>query len=107
VGVPAVRVVQGGTNYFLNPLDVFENLIIPEPKHLKTFTFEPARSFCASLDLFGMLTTIKFDDYPRREADEIDDIFADRRLPAQFEAINSLISQFIPKMFFSFCQVGT
>jgi hypothetical protein len=54
-----------------------------------------------------MLTTIKFDDYPRREADEIDDIFADRRLPAQFEAINSLISQFIPKMFFSFCQVGT
>lgn len=107
MGVPVVGIFQGGPNYFLNPLDVFENLVIPEPKHLKTFTFEPPRSFCILLDLFGMLTTIKFDDYPCREADEIDDVFADRRLPAKFEAINSLISQLMPKMFFGFCQVGT
>ncbi len=106
MGVPSVCVIQGGTNGFFNALDVFENLVVPEAKHLEFLTFKPTGPLRVLLGSVGMLATIEFDDQTCREADEIDDIFAYGRLPAKLETIHSLIAQLVPEAFFGFRQVG-
>ena len=107
MGVPAARVIQGGTNDFFNALDIFENLVVPDAKHLEFLTFKPTGALLVLLGSVGMLPAIEFDDQTCREADEIDDIIAYGRLPAKLETINSLIAQPVPQTFFGFCQVGT
>lgn len=99
MGVNSVRVFQCQPDYLLDPFNVFEDLVVPESKYVETFAFEPSRSCRILFGLFGMLTTIEFNDQPCRETNEIYNVTTDRRLTPKFEAIQLLVAQPFPKTF--------
>jgi hypothetical protein len=56
---------------------------------------------------FGVLTAIEFDHQAALLAAEIDDVRADRKLPAELQIIQSLRSNPPPKCLLRICLIAT
>ena len=52
------------------------------------------------VDLFGMLAAVEFDDELKFVAIEVDDVMAERDLPAEFEIAELTIAEVRPKQRF-------
>lgn len=74
---------------------VVVNVIVPEAQNTKSLISQMAITF--SINLFRMLTAICFNDQPRLQADEIDNIMVDRLLPFELEASEPLSAKQPPE----------
>src|SRR5208282_571534 len=77
-----------------------QNLRIPESADAKSLRRQPSVALHIA-GAFGMLGAIGFDDQARRHTDEIGYIVANGRLPAEFMAGESPVTQNMPERFFS------
>jgi hypothetical protein len=74
--------------------------VIPKSKYPKSLAIEPLRPFQVLLLSVGMLTTIHLNNELSFEANKIDDVGADGRLPAELAIVYLPMSQFIPDALF-------
>ena len=71
-------------------------MVIPEAQNHNAFIAKLPVATIVILLLFGMLTTIDFDNQFGRKTDEIDDVIPDRLLPLEFKAEKAASAQVIP-----------
>ena len=82
--------------YLQNALDISKNLVVPETQHAITPRLNPRCSLGIFCLPFIMLAAIYFDDQRCRRTEEIDDIRADRLLPAESKAADLFLTQTRP-----------
>ena len=92
--------MERGLDDRLDPIDVFKNLVVPEPEDLEPFRLEPLGSLCVGRRLFRMLPAIQFDDELCLETNEIGNVFPDRRLLSKTESVDPLAAQPFPQPLF-------
>jgi hypothetical protein len=83
---------------------MLEHVGVPEPYHPAAMRFEPARSGRVLIHLFffRVRIAIEFDNEFRRRAEEIREIRANRRLAAETEAHQLLLTKQKPQFPFAF-----
>ena len=77
------------TNRIDHAVQVLIDLVIPKADHAVAAFGEPGGPPRIMLDSgrFKMLRAVEFDDEPLREADEVDDVGAERGLAAELVAV--------------------
>jgi len=101
------HVFQGLRDRIDNPIAVFKHLVIPKSKYPKSLAIEPLRPFQVLLPSVGMLTTIHLNNELSFEANEIDDVCANGRLPAELAIVYLPMPQLIPDALFGIGHVFT
>ena len=71
-------------NGFKNHIHSRQSIVIPESQYAVTGRFEVEGSCSVVVSCLQMLTSVEFNDECVCEADEIDDVWADAVLPAEF-----------------------
>jgi len=83
-----LRVAPRHTNLFhdalQHPVHIRHDLVIPKPQDQETGVLQNPRPLGVARGLFGMLTTIDFNNQPSFFTQKIRDKPADRDLPAKF-----------------------
>ena len=92
--------VERGLYNLLNPFNILENLVIPEPKHPKSLRLQPFGSIRIVRGLLIMLPAVQFDDELRFKTDEVSNIFFKRHLLAKPEPVDPLTPQPFPQTLF-------
>ena len=75
---------------------ICQNVVVPEPDDREALTFKPSRPALIFGLLPGMLSAVEFNCETPVQANEIDDIGTDRKLPAKAQAGSLLGSQLSP-----------
>src|SRR5688500_11221443 len=75
-----------------------EYVVVPVSDHPVALRFQYGGPARVVLGLFGMLSAVELDDELRQRADEIDDVRADRNLPAETEAFHLASAQESPEL---------
>ena len=91
-------ILQFFSNSAENPIKVFQHILVPEsdyPEPPSPQIIIPLSIVC--LLLFGVLSTVKFNNQISRQADKIHDIARHRMLPAKFLLQELSISQMTPQ----------
>ena len=78
------------TNRLDHEPHILVHLVIAEPNHAVAALGKPCRPPCIMLrvPLLQVLRAVEFDDEPPSEADEVDDVRAERRLSAKLVAVD-------------------
>jgi hypothetical protein len=74
---------------------LFQYVVIPKAQDAVTFTNKPGIAFLISRVL-RMLTAIELDNQFVIEADEVNDVRPNRRLPLELEIMKSMRTQSVP-----------
>jgi hypothetical protein len=84
---------------FRDGLPFVEDFIVPIPQDLKPLRSQPliAHSVVLSLCFRIMLATVQLDDQAFFEADEIDNVFSQRKLTAEFQAFEGAAAKPSPE----------
>jgi len=82
-------------------INICENVTIPIAQKLKTFAFQKGGAPRVIARLFRMLPAIDFDDQPRLNANEIDDVMPNWNLTSKLPAFQALGAQLLPERLFS------
>jgi hypothetical protein len=102
--VPRTEVVGGSRNHFPDSLYVFEHFIIPKAKYRNPVKAQQPRAsqIGSSMTSDVMLSSVNLDGKPNsRTTMEIDDIPADRMLPAKTQSVELAALRHIPEFSFS------
>jgi hypothetical protein len=86
---------------FQNSVHVSEHIAIPETQYQISARFEVGCPPRIIHPAFRMLSSIQFDDQSRRFAAEIDDVIADRHLPAELQSMQTSVAKPKPQRTFS------
>jgi hypothetical protein len=76
--------VKSACDHPQHPVRIFHHIVVPEAQHTKTLGFQEGRPGRIAREIGRMLPAIHFDDQHVTIAQEIRDVAADRRLPAEF-----------------------
>ena len=87
---------QAFANALQHTINILNNIVIPEPHHLKTERLKKLGALRIRLHLPHMLPTIQLHNQLRIQADKIDHIAPHRPLPAKTKLFNLLVAQPIP-----------
>jgi hypothetical protein len=84
---------------FRDGLPFVEDFIVPIPQDLEPLRSQPliAHSVVLALCLRVMLATVQLDDQAFFEADEIDNVFSQRKLTAEFQALKGAAAKPSPE----------
>jgi len=82
-----VRVIHSLTDIFHHAIQISHDIIVPIAKNAKTFGLQICRALSVRLLLIRMMTTIEFDDDQSLRATKIHNIWTDRMLPSEFQAL--------------------
>ena len=102
------RFAKNGDDRVAHSFDIPHDVGVPEPHHSKALGVKPGSTAFVGIDMdcFGVLAAIKFDNEPRREASEIDDIRSKRNLTAETEAPELSSPQRLPEFAFGLRRVA-
>lgn len=84
--------VQLDQNHFEHAARIFENIVVPEPRHLKALLFQIGRPSAVVVRPFGMLAAIDFNDERALTAQEVAEERPDRCLTDELVSVQSPIS---------------
>lgn len=84
----------------IDSLGILQNIIIPETDDAEAERLQFAGALGVILFLDGMLTAIDFYDQRLVDAYEIGDVWADRMLATEFEALERTVSKAAPEFAF-------
>jgi hypothetical protein len=71
--------------------------VIPKPQKAETLRLKPVRSPSIRFDLLRMLATIKLNDYPGLQADEINNVCANWSLSSESVAVDLTMTKLAPE----------
>jgi hypothetical protein len=83
-------------NDVIDPFDITQHLVVPESQDAESLSLQPCCSRAVLLSSVAMLPAIDLDDEPSIEADEIDDVGANRHLSAEAMTIDLLKAKLCP-----------
>ena len=81
---------------FQYPVQISENINVPEPQYDKANCFKCACPFFVGLYLFGVLSAIKLNDEFRVKARKISNVTKQRHLTAEFAACHLAVAESRP-----------
>jgi hypothetical protein len=81
-----------------NSLDIFKDLVIPEPDHAIACRFKPPCPKRIGGGEVRVLPSVDFNDEARLFTEKIDHIALNRNLPSKFESCESPRTQEIPEL---------
>ena len=86
---------QRGLDSIQNGADIRNDLVRPESYHAKMVAIEPCCTarIMHHLRTFAMLATIHFDHQARRQADEIREVWPQRKLATKAQTVELFLSQ--------------
>ena len=84
-------------NYLRNSTSLCQHFMIPKAENQKSLLAQPVIALSVTVCCFAMLAAIDFNDYPLLQADEIENVWAHRSLPAKSDAANLSQSQMLPQ----------
>jgi hypothetical protein len=79
-----------------NPFAILQHLVVPEAKHLPPLAFQIGVSGLIAR-AFRVLRSVGFDDQLSANAKKVDNVGADRDLPAKLNAIQATVAQEAPE----------
>ena len=88
--------IESGSNHFDDAVAVFEDFVVPETQNPKSLPFHPRRPGDIGR-VFGVLTTVHFDDETRVQTKEVDDVGPKRHLSPETATINLFSAQTRPQ----------
>jgi hypothetical protein len=82
------RGLQGFVYNFLHSINLAKNLVIPEPQYTESLCFQPGITFRIIDPLITMLATVCLNNQLPFKTYKIDDVRAQKLLPAKFIPVN-------------------
>jgi hypothetical protein len=70
--------------------------MIPESQHTKPLCFQPGTALSIRGGLAAMLSTVQLNDESYLKADEVDDVWSYRLLPAKFMSVELAQTEMAP-----------
>ena len=92
-----MRVIHGLTDIFHHTIKILHDIIIPVAQNSKTLGFQICCALSVRLLLIRMMTTVEFDDDQSLRATKIHNIWTDRMLPSEFQALKLPRSKALPQ----------
>ena len=86
-------------------VEVLQHLVVPATQHAKSCRLEIAVADGIATR-FRMLAAVDFDDQPRLEADEVEDVAVERHLALEFQAFELLVAESLPQDVLGLGRVG-
>ena len=83
-------------NCLQNPFAILQHLVVPEPKDFPALAFQIGVTNGVA-QAIGVLRAVGFDDQLSANAKKVDDVRADRNLPAKLESAEATIAQQTPQ----------
>lgn len=81
-------------------LDIFDYIVVPKPHYCKTVRPQTVVSSLIVLNIFRMLSTVKLNDNPFFERDEVNNVFFNHLLSAELDTFKLTVSQIAPEQAF-------
>jgi len=78
-----VKPAQISGDYRMHAVQIFQDLVIPEPQHTVTLAFQKSRAAYLRFGSGIVLTTVDFDDQSHLVADKVGNKTSDRHLSAK------------------------
>src|ERR1700722_3816920 len=92
-------------NRLQNPVAIPQHLVVPEPKDFPALAFQIGVSGLIARAL-SVLRALGFDDQLSANAQKVDNVGADRDLPAKLESAEATIAQQAPQAQFAVSRRG-
>ena len=100
--------IEHATDLLRDILSTLQYFTVPKSKNSETARSKLARSrIVISFARVSVLFAVEFDNQPRLDAAEINDERIDRKLPAEFPAVELSILENPPETFLGFSRVAT
>ena len=87
-------------NCLQNPFAILQHLVVPEPKHLPALVRQISVTDIVA-NAFGVLRTVNLHNQLSPNAKKVDNVRADRDLPAKLESAEATIAQQAPQAQFA------
>src|SRR5688572_30171901 len=101
-----LQLAQGLGDHDDDAIGVGEDVVVPEAQRAEAVRGEPGIAGCVGCAV-GVLTAVKFDNESRFKASEVGDVWSDRALLAEEEAIELSAPQVFPKAYLCVSRQGT
>ena len=89
-----------GENCLQNPFAILQHLVVPKPKDFPALAFQIGVSGLIARTL-SVLRAVSLDNQLSPNAEKVDDVGADRDLPAKLESAEATIAQKAPEAQFA------